>query len=84
MAGIVEQQILQKVIGFLSGQSFVGLMGRQLLLDRLEQALIHDRWLLPRQDLALILDLTDIEPVAQEIEQRSSLEWDATAGAAGC
>ena len=26
MAGIVEQQILQKVIGFLPGQNFVGLM----------------------------------------------------------
>jgi len=27
MAGIVEQQILQQVIGLLPGQGFVGLMG---------------------------------------------------------
>ena len=34
--------------------------------------------------LTLISDLADIEPVAQEIEQRSPLKWDATADAASC
>jgi len=57
---------------------------RQLLLDRIEQGAVNDRWLLAGQDLTLISDLADIEPVAQEIEQRSSLEWDATADAASC
>ena len=44
---------------------------RQLSLDRIEQGTLHDWWLLPRQDVALVLDLADIEAVAQEIEQRS-------------
>ena len=55
----------------------------QLLLDRIEQKAVHDRWLLAGQDFTLVSDLADIEPVAQEIEQRSPLEWDAAAGAAG-
>jgi hypothetical protein len=55
---------------------------RKLLLDRIEQSAIHDRSLLARQNLTLVADLTDIEPVAQEIEQRSPLKWNATAGAA--
>ena len=57
---------------------------RKLLLDRIEQGAIHDWWLLARQDVALIPDLAEIKSVAQEIEQRSPLERDATAGAAGC
>jgi hypothetical protein len=69
MAGIVEQQILQKVIGFLPGQSLVGLMGRQLLLDSLEQAFVHDRRLLARQDLARVLELTNKEAVAFTFRQ---------------
>ena len=56
---------------------------RQLLLDRIEQGAVHNRWLLAGQDLTLVSDLADIEPVAQEIEQRSPLERDATAGATG-
>ena len=62
----------------------VGPLIRQLLLDRIEQGAVNDRWLLAGQDLTLISDLADIEPVAQEIEQRSPLEWDATADAASC
>src|SRR6516164_1405819 len=57
---------------------------RKLLLDRIEEGAVQDWWLLARQDLTLISDLADIEPVAQEIEQCSPLERDATAGAAGC
>ena len=45
-------------------------MIRELLLDRIEQGVVNDRWLLGGQDLTLISDLADIEPVAQEIEQR--------------
>jgi hypothetical protein len=57
---------------------------RKLLLDRIEQGALHDRRLLTRQDVALVFDLADIKPIAQEIEQRSPLEWDAAAGAASC
>ena len=57
-------------------------MIRQLLLDRIKQGALHDRRLLAGRDLALISDLADIEPVAQKVEQRPPLEWDATAGAA--
>jgi hypothetical protein len=39
--------------------------------------------LLSGQDLALVSDLTDIEPVAQQIEQRAPFERDATADATG-
>jgi hypothetical protein len=56
----------------------------KLLLDRIEKGAIHDRRLLARQDVAFISDLADVEPVAQEIKQRSPLEGDAAAGAAGC
>jgi hypothetical protein len=34
--------------------------------------------LLSGQDLSLVSDLTDIEPVAQQIEQRAPFERDAT------
>ena len=56
---------------------------RKLLLDRIEQGAVHERWLLAGKDLTLISDLADIEPIAQEIEQRSPPERDATAGATG-
>ena len=55
----------------------------KLLLDRIKQGALHDRRLLAGQDVALVSDLADIEPVAQEIEQRSPPERDATAGATG-
>jgi hypothetical protein len=57
---------------------------RKLLLGRIEQGAVHDRWLLAGQDVALISDLADIEPVAEEVEQRSPFERDATASGAGC
>jgi hypothetical protein len=40
----------------------------KLLLDRIEQDAVHDRGLLAGEDLALVSDLADIEPIAQEIE----------------
>jgi hypothetical protein len=45
----------------------MGLMGRQLLLHRLKQALVHDRRLFPRQHFAPVVDLANEEPVAQEM-----------------
>jgi hypothetical protein len=40
----------------------------EVLLDRVEQGAIHDRRLLALQDVA-IFDLSNIEAVAQQIEQ---------------
>jgi len=54
---------------------------RKLLLDRIEQGALNDRWPLAGQDLTLVFNRADIEPIVQEIEQRAPLEWDATAGA---
>ena len=67
MAGIVEQEVLQEVVRLLPGQCLMGLMGRQLVLHRLKQALVHDRRLFPRQDLAPVTDLANEEPVAEEM-----------------
>ena len=55
------------MICLLSGQGLVGLMGRQLLLNGLEQALIHDRRLLSGQDLTPVFDLANKEPVPKEV-----------------
>src|SRR5215831_974626 len=70
------------MVGFLPGQGLVGLMGRQFLLNGLEQGLVQDRQLLPGQDLALVFDLSDEEAVAEEVGEGSSSEWDASAGLA--
>ena len=52
------------------------------MLDGFKQALTHDRRLLPRQDLALVLDLTNKEPVAKEVGEGPSSERDAPASLA--
>jgi hypothetical protein len=45
---------------------------RELLLDRFKQSALNDRWLLARQDVALISDLTDIESEAKDVVGASS------------
>jgi hypothetical protein len=40
MAGIVEQEVPEGVVRLLPGQCLMGLMGRQLVLHRLKQAMI--------------------------------------------
>ena len=57
-------------------------MGRQLLLNGLEQALIHDRRLLSGQDLTPVFDLANKEPVPKEVGEGSSSERDASTGLA--
>jgi hypothetical protein len=46
------------------------------LLDGPEQILIQERRMLCRADLALEVDLTDVEAVTQEIGERASGEGD--------
>src|SRR5258706_15794901 len=67
------------MIGFVAHDSAVGPLGERFLTDRLKQRAIHDRWLLPRQDLVLVFDLTDIEVITQQIVQRATAERDAAA-----
>src|SRR5262249_51364285 len=81
---VIEQQSVQRMVACIADAGPGGPLIRKLLLNRIEQGALHDRGLFAGQDVALIPDLTDIEAIAQEIEQRSPLEWDATAGAAGC
>src|SRR6478752_5034037 len=79
MAGIIEQQPCQQVVGFVAYDSAVGPLGERFLSDRVKQRAIHDRRLLARQDLVLVFDLTDIEVITQQIVQRATAERDAAA-----
>ena len=71
MVGVVEQKILQEVVGVLSGQGLVGLVSRQLLLNGLEQGAVQDRRLLPGQDAPLYLT-SSMKPVPEEVGEGSS------------
>jgi hypothetical protein len=55
------------VAGFLPGQDLVGPVGRQFLLNGLEQGLVDDRRLLAGQDLTPVFDLADEKPVSEEV-----------------
>ena len=79
MAGIVEQQSRQQVIGFVAYDGAVRPLGEGFLPDRLKQRAIHDRRLLAGQDLILVFDLADIEVIAQQIVQRATAERDPAA-----
>jgi hypothetical protein len=58
------------VVACITDTGLGGPLIRELLLDRIEQGALHDRRLLAGQDVAFVLDFTDIEPTAQQIEQR--------------
>ena len=83
MTRVVKQQSIEQMIACVpdtrSGRPLI----RQLLLNGIEQGSLQNRRLFARQDLALESDLSDVEPVAQKVEQRSPFERDATTGAAG-
>ena len=83
VACVIEQQSGQQVVACDPDAAPGGPLIRKLLLDRIEQGALHERRLLAWQDVAFIADLADIEPVAEQVEQRSPLERDATAGGAG-
>src|SRR5258706_3020777 len=79
MAGIIEQQPCQQMVGLATYDGAVGPLGEGFLSDRVKQRAIHDRRLLARQDLVLVFDLADIEVIAQQIVQRATAERDAAA-----
>src|ERR1700752_4738206 len=58
------------------------LMGRQLVLHRLKQALVDDRRLFPRQDLAPVVDLANKELVTEKVGEGAPAERNAAAGVA--
>src|SRR5215210_4172111 len=70
------------MVGFGLDMVSVRPLSRELLLNCIEKLSIHDRWLLARQDFTSVFDLTDIEPVPQQIKQRSAFEQNAAAGSA--
>src|SRR6516165_6058808 len=57
-------------------------MGRQFLLNGLEQGSVQDRRLRPGQNLTPVFDFADEEPVPEEVGEGSSAERDAPAGLA--
>jgi hypothetical protein len=57
----------------------VHLLG-QLNLDGIEELPIHNGRLLARQDLTLECHLSNVEPVAEQVGERSARERDATDG----
>src|SRR5258706_9592740 len=80
MAGIIEQQPCQQMVGLATYDGAMGPLGEGFLSDRFKQRAIHDQRLLARQDLVLVFYLADIEVVTQQIVQRAAAERDATAG----
>src|SRR5713101_5322094 len=84
MAGIVEQQSCQQVVGFVADEGSVGPLGEGFLPDCIKEPAIHNWRLPPGEDLILVFYLADIEVVAQQVVQRAATERDATACLAGC
>jgi hypothetical protein len=68
VAGIVEQEAGQEMVGFGFGVISVRPLIGELLLNSIKKLPIHDRWLLAGQDFTLVFDLANIELVAQQIE----------------
>ena len=64
----------------LPGLGVIGPLLVKFSLNRLEQRSIKDGWLLAREDLTLVSDLTDIEAIAQQSGERSTGERDASNG----
>jgi hypothetical protein len=71
VAARVKDAAGQQGLRFLPGIGMIGPLLVKFSLNRLEQRAIEDGWLLAREDLALVPDLTDIEAVAQESGERS-------------
>jgi hypothetical protein len=72
MAGIVEQQPHQHVVGLVALDGPVGPLGEGFLSHCLKQRATHDRRLLARQDLILVFDFADIEAIAQNVIQSAT------------
>jgi hypothetical protein len=68
MAGIVKHQTGQEMAEGGPGSGLVTALVREHRLDVLEQVAIQDWGLLARIDLAFIVDLANVEAVAEQME----------------
>src|SRR4030081_2087944 len=84
VARIVVQQARQEMVGFGFGVISVGPLIAELLLNCIKKLPLHDRWLLAGQNFAPVSYLADIDPVTQQIEQRSAFKGNASMGRTGC
>src|SRR5258708_22134518 len=80
VARVVVQQAGQEMVGFGFTVISVGPLIGEFLLNCIKKLSVQDRGLLAGQDFTLIIDLADIEPVAQQIEKRAAAERDAATG----
>src|SRR3954447_1950537 len=83
VARVIIQQPCQEMMGFGLSVISVRPLSRELLLNCLKEVSIHDPRLLAGQDFTLVFDLTDIEPVTQQIEERSAFEQNAATAKTG-
>src|SRR4030088_794403 len=84
MTAIVEQQPGQQVSAYISYRGSGCPLLCQPLLAAIEWGAIHNRRLRAGQYLILVFDLTDIEAVTQQIEQRAAAEGNAATGRTCC
>jgi hypothetical protein len=54
MACVIKQQSSQQMIACVADAGLGGPLIRKLLLNRIEQGALHDRWLLARQDVTFV------------------------------
>src|SRR5215475_12211081 len=77
VAAVIEDAARQQGVGACPGCAITTVLRRELSLDGLEQVPIEDRGMLARADHTLEVDFADIEPVPQQIGERTSGEGDA-------
>ena len=67
VVAVIEQESGQQMVARVPCRRPSGPLFRELLLDRIEQCPIHNRWLLAGEDFVLVLDLTNVEAIAQQM-----------------
>ena len=68
MAGVVKHQTGQEMAEGGPGSGLMTPLVREHRLDAIEQVAIEDRGLLARIDLPLVVDLANVEAIAQQME----------------
>jgi phospholipid N-methyltransferase len=68
MAGVVKNQTGQEMAEGGPGSGLMTPLVREHRLDALEQVAIEDRRLFARIDMAFVVDLANVEAIAQQVE----------------
>jgi hypothetical protein len=68
MTGVIKNQTGQEMAEGGPGSGLMTPLVREHRLDTIEQVTIQDRGLLARIDLALVVDLANVEAIAQQME----------------